>query len=217
MRRSFVAFLLAFVQLGMLLSAQETSVRSARMELDLGLFRTFHRNQPVAIIMCIEGCFAESQTPRLAKNLGVSILKPVGQKDEILVGLTFVEYNFYEKGTGSQGGPVNVPYEITISSKYAGAHLGYRWIFTDEGRTRPYWSNGFSAELNTDGSYTLKTLGLSFVTRLGCEHQIQENLSLNMSGGYRTALTRYNNERLHKGYYPYAYGIELGLIWLIRG
>lgn len=197
--------------------SQENVFFKNKLQVNFGLSKTLHYNQPVTFVECIEGCRATGQTARMSKNLGLSFYKSINSANDIIIGMGFSQYRFTEKGFYSPGDGTFLPYTVAIGFNYFDFVLGHRVIFFKNWRIRPYFESNVIYELlfqdDSDYSYSFKSGGFSTMLKTGLKMDISKSLYLSLNAFYKTAFTKYNSrkEKYIEKYVPYGYGTEIGI------
>jgi len=205
--------LTSFLILAMLLTSSEILFgqdRNYSLQLNLGLSRTLHYNQPVNQNRCIEGCFPEQQKSRNTPNGSLNLYRELNQENSLKLGLGASSYRYWEKGLAGDGGGTSSPYELTNRWSFYGISLGYRYIFKTEKKVRFFLENDFIYEVPTE-DYPLLKSGLAIQPKIGGILSINSNWSIIAQGFYKSALTVYSDKDFGKDYRPYAYGIQFGI------
>ena len=193
-----------------ILLGQDSGQSKYSLQLNLGLSRTLHYNRPVAQNQCIEGCFPEVQKPRNTPNGSLSLYRELNHKNSFKIGLGASNYTYREIGLAGDGGGTFSPYELTNRWSFYGLSIGYRYIFNQEIKVRPFIENDFVYEIPTE-DYALLKSGLAIQPKIGAILSINTNWSILAEGFYKSALTTYSDKDYGKDYKPYAYGIQLGI------
>lgn len=192
------------------LNGQNNSAGNS-IQIDFSMARTLHYNQPVDLILCIDGCFVEEQNPGYAPNIDISFYKNLNFKNSIKFGVGLSGYKFFEKGLASPGDNSLLPYQRHVEFRYFNFSAGHRYIFGSFKMMRPYFENSLHFEILTDESRLLKKHGLAVKSQIGMLLSIFKKLDFAVSGFYKTGIIPYNNKVLNKYYIPLGYGLELGL------
>lgn len=194
-----------------ILLSQDDPKREYSVQLNLGLSRTLHYNQPVNLIQCIEGCFPEEQTAKTTPNGNLNLYRDFDKKNSLKIGFGASSYKFEERGQSNIGDGVTfVPVESVRRWSFYGFSVGYRYIFNSEKKVRLFIENDFIYEIPTE-DYPLFQSGLAIQPKIGAILGIDNNWSIIAEGFYKSALTVYSDKDFGKDYKPYAYGIQLGV------
>ena len=193
------------------LNAQPWSGKGA-VQFDIGIAHTFHYQHPVMINFCEDGCYPVEQEPRIGKSIDVGYYHMLGQRNEVRLGIGFCEYRFAEKGMASPGDADLLPYQVIVDLNYMTLFAGHRLRLSRQDRkVIPMIENDFYVDLFPPGDHVLKSANFAVKTKLGVFISLEDNLNLVLNGFFKSAIARYNRHESTGDYFPYAYGIEIGL------
>lgn len=196
------------------LSAQEENERRYSIQLNYGISRTLHYYTPVNFRVCFEGCYAEQQNARTVPNFDVSLYRKIGTNSSVKLGVGITSYKFFETGMES---PVFgfVPYQMTYTNKYVMVSGGYRKLFKSGGIFRPFIEGELIYENLRNEEYAFTKFGLALKSKLGGVFTISKDIQIGIDGFYKSAITPYNEFKIDRNYFPFAYGAELSVIYVI--
>lgn len=181
------------------------------LQLDYGLSNTLHYQQPVNLILCFEGCFAEEQKAKLASNLHANIYRSFNQKNSLKFGLGFSKYRFFEKGLASPGDASLFPYESMRELHYWNASLGLRHIIAQKKSIYLFTEVDLIYERLQSGYYLIKKNGFAVKPQIGVMTKLSDKWNAVITGFYKTGIIRYNkNNYSPKAYLPFGYGLQIG-------
>ena len=207
---AFVALLILSLNLYML-SAQDIVARKYSLQLDLGLSRTFHYNQPINLNPCIEGCFPENQKPRITPNIELGIYRDLNAKNSFKIGIGVSSYKFWEEGMAGTGGGDYLPFQQTVRHSFYNISAGFRHIFNDQTKVKVFFEPNMLYEIPVKDYYLLPKNGVAAKLKLGTLINLSNKWGLIAEGFYQSGITRYNERDFGKDYIPFAYGLQFGL------
>lgn len=193
--------------------SQPKPMYKGSFQLNLGLSKTLHYNQPVRILACIEGCYPSEQRARTARNLEMGYYRTLNYKNELKLSTGFTEYRFWEKGMASDGGGILNPYTWIVTSYYLDFSMGYRYTFPADKRVRPFLESQLTYELLTSSDRVLKPRSFATSLKFGGILDASKGRSLIISAYFKSGVSRYNKEGYGEAYVPFAIGVEVGVIW----
>lgn len=181
------------------------------LQLDYGLSNTLHYQQPVNLILCFEGCFAEEQKARLASNIHANIYRSFNLKNSLKFGLGISKYRFLEKGLASPGDDSLLPYEDIRELRYWNISLGFRHIITQKKQVQLFSEVDLIYERLQSGYYLAKKSGLAIKSQIGIITKSSDQWSAVITAFYKSGMIRYTKENpWSKTYIPFGYGLQIG-------
>ena len=193
------------------LLSQDRPNSNYSIQVNLGIAKTLHYDQPVNLIQCIEACFPEEQKAKITPNGNLNLYRDFNKRNSIKIGFGASSYKFEERGQSNVGdGETFVPFESVRRWSFYGFSLGYRHIFNAEKKVRFFIENDFIYEIPAQ-DYALLKSGLAVQPKIGAILSINNNWSIVGEGFFKSALSVYSDKDFGEDYRPYAYGIQLGL------
>lgn len=193
------------------LFAQDTLVQRYSLQLDYGLSRTLHYQEPINLTLCFEGCFAEEQKASFASNIHATIYRSFNQRNSLKFGLGMSKYRFLEKGLASPGDPSLLLYERIRALRYWNVSLGLRHIIAQKKQVYLFTEVDLIYEHLISGPYLVKRNGMAIKPQIGILTKLSDKWTVVISGFYKTGFIHYNKEDYRtKVYIPFAYGLQIG-------
>lgn len=202
-----------FMVLGIEGKAQEMKSPKNRVQFKYGLSQTLHFQQPVVLytIICFEGCELIQQRAGLSSNFELSYYRYLSPRSEIKGGIGYAQHNFIELRKSLYIYDLNDYFETYIKFNYIIFDIGHRYWFFTHRKFNGFIENDLVYEKFHNDKYSTKG-GLSIKSQLGVSISIFKQVEIQLNGFYKVALSNYT-KTIDKKYFPYGYGVELGLSW----
>ncbi|MEP6645865.1 MAG: hypothetical protein ABJC12_02150 [Saprospiraceae bacterium] len=204
-------FCICFMCFAGRMRGQDHNIKTKRIEIDFGLAKTFHYNAPVNLISCYEGCFATKQKALPAINGDISYFISLNEKNEINVGLGGAQYRYYEMGLAYSPDPNPSEYEETNTYTYIDFFVGHRLTLAAGKKIRPFLENNLIMEVLPGDWYVIKPVNFAWKIKSGLNIPISTKFTVNMCCYYKTAVLRFDFKDFDSHYFPYAFGIQMGV------
>lgn len=171
---------------------------------------------------CFEGCFYVSQIPALSFEFNVLYQVPSKKTNlSFIYGLGINQKSWNEEGLSSNGaGPIDNPYSFRNDLTYVGVFYGINYEFPIGSKTKLVAGSLLNPEFalnNQNDNYN--SFGASIRMSFGLEYQALDNLAIQLTPYFQSAIMNYANSPLYIGslrsrntYTPYAFGVNLGIV-----
>jgi hypothetical protein len=205
----------------LLVSSAFAQKRATRIIFNGGVQKAGMYEKIFQTFQCFEGCFPTSQTPAL--SFDINVLYQVQSKTpnlSFVYGIGLNQKSWNEEGLSSNGaGPIDNPYSFRNDLTYFGLFYGINYDFVVGNKTKLIAGSLINPEFlisNTNEVYN--SLGASIRMTLGLEYQAFDNLAIQLTPYFQSAVMNYAKTPDFAGgpnsqtYTPYAFGLNLGIV-----
>lgn len=216
MKKEFLPIYFAFYTLFSCfhLYGQNTAIHKNSFQMTAGFAISLHYDQPISMLPCLEGCYAEKQRPALAKSMAMSYYRHFNNRNAVKIGLGFSQYRYWEEGLASPGDNTLLPYERIFEHHYFNLMLGYRFSFWSRPGFEAYFEPEVVYERGLNEELYLLNNAWAAKGNFGVIIPVNGRLRINTNLFYKTGLSRYNTDYWNNSlvtYIPFAAGLDIGV------
>jgi hypothetical protein len=146
--------------------------------------------------------------------MSIAYYRNFKNRNSLRFGVSAGEYRFWELKNHWNGTHGGLNQENIVRLPVYTVELGYR-ITMPIGRALPYFENIIAGEALTHGLHTIRDLNMSYKGRVGFLKPLNNYMTLNVNGFFKTGITRYDTAELGDTYRPYAIGMEAGIMFFL--
>lgn len=188
-----------------------TQSRNSAIQFSTSFARTFQYNSPISLLYCDEGCLITEFSPAYAQNFDISVYRVLAKAVSIKLGVGLVNFNQREIGLSGNGDGSFTPFNYTMgNTSFYTIGLGIRHIANPEKKAKLFVESSLAHDIPTFRRRGFKN-SFSISENIGLEYQFTQHWALLTSGFFRSAISRYNQNWQVRAYFPYAYGIQVGV------
>lgn len=205
-------FLLALCGFSFSQNTGEVAPPRLFIEIHGGTVMPWLRNSPVPFILCFEGCQTILQSSVMTVTYGMLTGYRITKRHQIQIGLNAGKYRFDNEMLDSFTG-TNFSRESV--HRYTSLSLYHQFDLIRGRLVAVFIRNGLSRDANqSDYIFNLKKSSLSYEGQAGVAFHVAEKWDVSLSGQFRAAITRMSEDYpgdWDKAYFPYAYGMLVGV------
>ncbi len=194
--------------------AQADTQSKFSLQFDFGWAKTFHRNAPILLIQCREGCNILEQNSRYGQQYHLSTYWAFQPKQALKIGIGRSKYSYNERGLSNTGGGYYFEYHGFNVNHFFTISGGYRITFYDSDWLDLTAEMELLAEARTMKQLFSSEAGVAIQPELAAKAQVLPRLDLSLGVFYKTSLTDFPLHAEGFGpYRPFAYGLQAGLAY----
>jgi len=206
----------AFCFVPFVLFSQSKITKPNIFELNIGNGITFHNGTATDLIQFFDARSEPiSQEKRTGNSFQFQYFKELKSRHSLGLNLSYTAFKYFESGNSYSWGKFIGTYEDDIEFRFIGFGLAYNYSVP----LKKFDKLNFGIDIGSwRGTaplkpkyfkYWFKGLGQGFKSRLNINyaHSITKNIDLSVGGYLLSAL----NSHLGDSYYPYSYGVALGI------
>ncbi len=208
--------------LSLIMSFASAQKRASRIIFNGGVQKVDMYEDSFQAFVCIEGCFPISQTPALSYDFN-ALYQVYSKKSNLsfIYGIGINQKSWNEEGLNSPGsGPIDNPYSFRTDLTYLGLFYGINYDFPLGNKSKLIAGSLLNPEFAVNRKNDVyNSIAGSIRMTLGIEYQVFDNLALQFTPYFQSAIMNYANSPLFIGsqrsrntYTPFAFGLNLGIV-----
>jgi len=180
------------------------------LALNINFGNSFFHNSPFVFDNC-PNCYRENQREELVADFNILSELNLSKKQDFLIGFGISQFAFKEDHFTFD----SILFQESPSFEFYSIRFGHKYDLWKHGRIKLSLRNMLSTDVYAKGHlWLIKRINFSYIVSPEIELSIYKRLAFSIKPFFRQSFINYNRVVFDKNYWPYSYGLGVGIKYL---